>query len=168
MAVFKAISKLDKVFAISIVFKALDGLLEAVGGVALLIIRPDYINKMALRLTHNALSNNPHNFIASHFLHSAQGLAASGGVFASLYLLSHGVTKIVLVIEILREHLWAYKGMVAFLGIFIVYQLYLMIYRPSYGLVILTLFDGLIVWLTLREEERQKRFFKHAEPKTED
>jgi uncharacterized membrane protein len=42
-------------------------------------------------------------------------------VFASVYLLTHGLSKIVLVVEILREKLWAYKGMVVLLGLFIVY-----------------------------------------------
>jgi uncharacterized membrane protein len=160
MAIFKAVSKLDKVFAASIIFKALDGLLEAIGGIILLVISPDSITRIAHALTQHELSNNPHDFIATHILHSAQSLATSGGVFAAVYLLSHGVTKIVLVIEVLREHLWAYKGIVIFIGVFVIYQIYRMIYQPSIGLGLLTAFDILIIFLTLHEEKRQRKYFK--------
>ena len=43
---------------------------------------------------------------------STQNLAAGSLVFAALYLLSHGLVKIVLVWEILHNRFWAYLGLI--------------------------------------------------------
>jgi uncharacterized membrane protein len=44
---------------------------------------------------------------------------------------------------------------IAFLGVFIGYQLYRLLLRPSVGLAALTIFDAFIAWLTCREYRRQ-------------
>jgi uncharacterized membrane protein len=67
------------------------------------------------------------------------------------------VVKIVLVYAVLRRQLWAYPWMIAFLGVFILYQIYRMTFAPSVGLVALTVFDLVIVWLTFLEYRRQRR-----------
>lgn len=155
---FHATSLLDRTFEIGIIVKGLDGLLEAIGGILLFFISPEMINRWATTLTEHELSDNSHDFVATHILDTAHGLTAHGSlVFAALYLLSHGVVKIVLVAAILKERLWAYPWMIAFLMVFIVYQIYRITFAPSIGLIVLTLFDLFIVWLTwLEYQKRQK------------
>ncbi len=162
MALFKPTNEFDRVFLWSIVLKAVDGVLEVLGGVLLLLVAPTRITQFARFVTQHELGTDPHDFIARHILRSAHDFAAGGRTFAAVYLLVHGVTKIVLVVEILREHLWAYKGMVVLLGLFIVYQLYRMLSKPSVSLVVLSVFDAFIIVLTLREEKRQRRVLEHA------
>jgi uncharacterized membrane protein len=157
MPVFHPTNELDRVFFWSIVLKALDGILEVIGGVLLFVVAPARISEWAESITQHELGTDPHDFIARHILHSAHEFAAGGRTYAAVYLLVHGVTKLVLVIEILREHLWAYKGMVVMLAVFIAYQVYRMFYKPSIGLALLTIFDGFVIVLTLREEKRQRR-----------
>ena len=124
--------------------------------------RPARITQWAKSLTQHELGTDPNDFVARHILRSAHDFAAGGRTFAAVYLLVHGVTKIVLVIEILHEHLWAYKGMVVMLGLFIVYQLYRTVQKPSVTLVVLAVFDAFIIVLTLREEKRQRRVVSGA------
>ena len=162
MPLFRPTSEMDRVFVWSIVAKAVDGALEVVGGVLLLVVAPARITQWAKSLTQHELGTDPNDFIARHILRSAHDFAAGGRTFAAVYLLVHGVTKIVLVIEILREHLWAYKGMVVMLGLFIVYQLYRMVQKPSITLAVLTVFDAFVIVLTLREETRQRRVLTGA------
>ena len=64
--------------------------------------------------------------------------------------------KIVLVAALLRNKLWAYPWMIAFLIAFIVYQVYRLTFAPSIGLVAFTVFDAFIVWLTYREYRKQR------------
>jgi uncharacterized membrane protein len=71
--------------------------------------------------------------------------------------LLHGAVKVVLVVALLLNKLWAYPWMIVVLLIFIGYQLYRIALHPSAGLVALTVFDGLIVLLTWREYRRQRR-----------
>ncbi len=157
MALFKATNKLDKVFEVSIILKALDGLLETIGGLVLLAVDPAKVTHWATKITQHELSSDPHDFVATHILRSAQHFATGGKIFAAVYLLVHGLSKIILVIEILRERLWAYKGMIILLGLFIVYQVYRLLYEPAIWLVVLTIFDGFVIYLTIREEKRQRR-----------
>ena len=63
----------------------------------------------------------------------------------------HGGAKLVLVVLVLRDKLWAYPWMIGLLLAFIVYQIYRFTYRPGPGLVILSLFDAFVAWLTWRE-----------------
>ena len=153
---------MDRVFVWSIAAKAIDGALEVVGGVLLLAVAPARITRWAKSITQHELGTDPNDFVARHILRSAHDFASGGRTFAAVYLLVHGVTKIVLVIEILREHLWAYKGMVVMLALFIVYQLYRMVQKPSITLAVLTVFDAFIIVLTMREEKRQRRVLTGA------
>jgi uncharacterized membrane protein len=72
-------------------------------------------------------------------------------VFAAIYLLSHGVAKVVLVVAVLRDQTWAYPGMIGLLLAFIVYQVYRLALDPTVGLALLTLFDAFVVVLTWKE-----------------
>jgi uncharacterized membrane protein len=152
---------LDTAFRISVVLKGIDGLLEVAGGVILLLITPKTINQIAQSLTQNELARDPHDWIATHILHSANELNHGGRVFAGVYLLAHGVSKVALVIALLLGKLWAYPAFIVLLGAFIVYQLYRLTYRFTIGLTLLTLFDAFVVWLTWREY-RRKRAGPHA------
>lgn len=48
---------------------------------------------------------DPHDFIARHLLRSAGHLTHGTTLFAAVYLLSHGLAKVILVVAVLREHL---------------------------------------------------------------
>ena len=89
-------------------------------------------------------------------LHSASQLSRSTTIFGAIYLLSHGIAKVVLVVALLRGELWAYPWLIALLGVFIVYQLYRLSYGFSLGLTLLTLFDAFVVWLTVLEYRKRR------------
>ena len=144
-------SLLDRIFDISIILKGLDGLLELVGGVLLLLVSPAQLTGIVIQFTQHELSQDPKDFIATHLLAYAHTLSASLTLFAAAYLLVHGIVKIVLVVALLKEKLWAYPWMIGFLGIFILYQMYRIILHVSVGLIALTLFDCFIVLLTVLE-----------------
>lgn len=153
----KSSTALDRTFKVSIALKGIDGALEIIGGVALLFVAPSTLQQWARTLTAHELAQDPHDFIANHLLHSASQLSHSTTLFGAIYLLSHGLAKVVLVIALLREQLWAYPWMIALLGVFIIYQLYRLTYRVTIGLTLLTLFDAFVVWLTAREYAIERR-----------
>lgn len=142
---------LDRVFRITVILKGLDGALEVIGGIVLLFVSPASIDHVVRFFTAHELAQDPHDFIARHLLHSASGLTTSATVYGGIYLLAHGVAKVVLVVLVLRDKLWAYPLMIALIGVFIVYQVYRLTYKVTFGLIFLTLFDILVVWLTWRE-----------------
>ena len=147
---------LDTTFDIALVLKGLDGLLELIGGVLLLVVSPDTINRLAQRLTQHELSEDPQDFLAHHLLRLTGNLHQTQ-VFGAVYLLTHGAVKIVIVVGLMRRRTWAYPVAFVFLGGFVIYQLYRLTYDPSVGLALLTVFDLFIIWLTWREYQRLRR-----------
>jgi uncharacterized membrane protein len=146
----------DKAFRISLYLKALDGLAESLGGILLLLIKPEQINHLARWLTEGELSQDPHDFIANHILKTAHNLTGASLIFGAIYLLSHGLVKVFLVVQVLRDRLWAYKALIVVIGLFVVYQVYRMIIKFSVSMLLLTLFDLLVIYLT------QKEYRKHT------
>ena len=151
-------SGLDRTFRVTIALKGLDGLLETVGGLILLVVRPSTLDHLARTITQHELSQDPHDFFARHVLDSAGHLAHGSTLFAAAYLLAHGLAKVVLVVAVLRDKLWAYPAMIALLVAFIAYQVYrLAVVRLTLGLSLLTVFDAFVVWLTWREYAARRR-----------
>jgi uncharacterized membrane protein len=103
-------------------------------------------------LTAHELSEDPHDLIARYLLHTTAHLSHGTTLFGAIYLLSHGIAKIVLVALVLKDKLWAYPWLIGLLLAFIAYQLYrITAVHFSIGLALLTVFDAFLVWLTWRE-----------------
>jgi uncharacterized membrane protein len=148
---------LDRAFKVGMALKAADGVLEIIGGLLLLFITPAEIQHFVRSLTAHELSQDPHDFVANHLLHSTVHLTRGTTLFGAVYLLSHGITKVVLVTLVLSDKLWAYPWTIALLIAFIIYQLYRMVaVHFSVGLLALTIFDSLLVWLTWREYQAKR------------
>ena len=154
---FRPRTWLDRVFVVGIIGKGLNGVVELLGGLLLLFVTSGQIQHVAVSWTRGELSEDPHDFIATHLLHTANGLTGPAVLFGAVYLLAHGLVKVVLVVALLLNRLWAYPWMIVVLLLFIGYQLYRIVLGPTAGLVALTVFDIVIVALTWREYLQQRR-----------
>ena len=156
MSRYRPTDRLGWVFEIALILKGLDGVLETIGGLLLLFVPAETLNTWLVTVTQHELSEDPHDFVFSHLLSSGQHILATSLTFAGLYLLTHGLVKVVLVVAVLRDKLWAYPWMMGFLALFIVYQCYLLAIRFSIGLTLLTIFDVFVLWLTYHEYGRRR------------
>lgn len=148
----------DKAFAIGLGLKGLDGISEVVGGLWLLLLGPLRLQAWVGVLVAPELHQDPTDFIATHVLHWATQFDQGSVLFAAVYLLSHGVAKLVVIVEILRGRLWAYPGLIWLTAAFAAYQIYHMVVAgPSFGFVALTLFDLVVIALTVVEYRKLRR-----------
>lgn len=147
---------LHDAFRVGIVLKGIDGLVEIVGGALVWLLTPSSAAKIVRALFRHELAEDPKDFIANHLIWASRSLARQKG-FASLFLLSHGLAKVVLVVALWFNRMWAYPLMILVLGGFVVYQIGRLAETLSLTLALLTLLDILIVWLTWREYREQKR-----------
>lgn len=157
MSLFHPRSMLDRLFEIGIVLKGLDGLGELIGGLFVLFIRPATVSRWVTILTRGELTEDPHDFIATHLVAMANKLDSQSLMFVAIYLLAHGAIKVVLVLAILRNKFWAYPWMILALLAFIGYQVYELIIDPRISLLALTIFDVVVTALTWREWRVQRR-----------
>lgn len=154
---------IHKVFVISLILKGLNSLLEIVGGI--LFLFTGSVTAILSFLIRGELIEDPTDFLATHIQHVLPYFSTHGQLYASFYLLSHGIIKIILVVSLLRNKLWAYPATIVTLFLFVAYQLYRLSYGFSLILILLTLFDGLIIYLTWHEYKVMKthpRFSKQA------
>lgn len=145
---------MDLVFLVGVALKGLDGLVELVGAVVLLVTTPGQLLEAAHRLTAHELAREPDDPIANALLHGIQHLGSGTVVFLAVYLLLHGVVKLAIVAALILGSRRVYPWAIAALLAFLVYQAYEMVVSPSLGLAALTLFDLVIVLLTWREWRR--------------
>lgn len=146
-----------RIFDVSVVLKGLHALIEIGGGLLLYLVSTESIVGFINSYSQPELIEDPHDFIATHLLKFAQHFSVQEHDFYAFYLLSHGLVKIVVVVELLRQRLWAYPACFVVFGAFIAYQLYRYSYTHDVSLILLSLFDLFVVALAIHEY----RLLKH-------
>lgn len=149
--------RIHQIFEIGVLLKGAHALIECVGGIVLIFITAGDIRHVVDVLTQRELSEDPHDFIASHLAQYAQHLSVSTEHFYAFYLLSHGVVKVFLVAGLLRGRLWAYPVSLWVFGGFIVYQMYRYSYTHGVGLIALTVLDLVVMVLIWHEYRLMRR-----------
>jgi uncharacterized membrane protein len=140
-----------RLFRISVILKGVHALLELIGGFILLFLSTKAMSSFVTSLTQDELSEDPHDVIAHYLYGAGQHLSVGAKHFGGLYLLSHGVVNMALVVGLLKNRPWAYPTSLAILSLFIGYQIYRFTHTHSVGLIALTLFDLLVLGLIWRE-----------------
>lgn len=143
-------------FELGLLIKAIDGLLEMLGGILLLYLNPSRMSSLAVLLTRHELSEDPKDLVANALVRFSHSFSISTQYFGVFYLISHGIIKIVLILLLWRKKLWAYPLTIASLVLFIVYQIYRYSFSGSVSLLLLTAFDLIMIILTFIEYRRMK------------
>jgi len=143
--------RIHQIFEIGVLLKGVDALIECAGGILLYVVSTATIVDWVNALTQEELIEDPRDFVATHLREMAQHFSVSAQSFYGFYLLSHGAVKLLLVIGLLRNKLWAYPVSLVVLVLFVVYQLYRYSYTGSPGLIALSVFDVFILILIWHE-----------------
>jgi len=146
-------------FELGILVKGADGILEIVGGILLFVVKPTQINMFLVLLTQHELVEDAQDFLANYLVKLGGSLSLDTQIFGGLYLLTHGVVKVALILGLWRKKLIAYPAAIIFLALFIVYQIYRYIYHPAFWLIALSVFDALMIFLTWQEHGQIKKRF---------
>ncbi|MBI3889530.1 DUF2127 domain-containing protein [Candidatus Saccharibacteria bacterium] len=143
----------ERIYKVGIGIKGFDGAVELVTGI-LLLVAPGIVHGMLSAIIGYAQHHSglTYAFIAEHIARLDNDLAKSGLAFLIIFLIGHGVVKIVLVYCLLRRILRAYPYALCVLVLFLVYQLYVLVQDPlSIGMWVFTLLDIAIIWLVWGE-----------------
>jgi len=107
--------------------------------------------RVATLLTQDELFEDPKDLVSQYILNVAHQFSLGGKKFVILYLLSHGIIRLILVIGLLKKKLEAYYlSFIVFSG-FIIYQLYRYSHTRSAWLLGLSIFDLFFLWLIWKE-----------------
>ena len=143
----------DRALALALAIKGIDGVLELIGGLILFVVPPSAITLVFQSLTQHELSEDPHDFIAIHVRAAAEQLAGSASIrgFGGLYLIAHGVIKLLLVGALVRRIRPAYPVAIVFLGAFLLYEVYRSVLGRSMALLLFAALDTGITTMVVRE-----------------
>ncbi|MCR4281302.1 MAG: DUF2127 domain-containing protein [Candidatus Kaiserbacteria bacterium] len=153
-AVAKREHAIYDVFVGAVVVKGLNAILEIVLGTLLLFT--DFVEDVVSILVQKELIEDPNSFVAT-YIQSLLSTTPQVQSFGALYLLSHGIVKVFLMIGLLRNKLWAYPSTIVVLALFITYQMVRFLNTHSILLIFLSIFDALVVWLVWHEYKRLKQ-----------
>lgn len=140
-------------FQFGVILKGVDGVLEIVGGALLVAFGSRGLGTAVRFVTQHELSEDPRDAVAGWMVRHAAAVGADTVHFASLYLLAHGIVKIVLAVGLIRERIGVFPVALGLIGLFTLYQAYRLTVLPSVGLATLTVFDVVIialVWVEYR------------------
>lgn len=154
---------LHVVFWTGIIFKGIDGVLETIGGVALLVVSTQFIRHFVHVFFREELFEDPHDLVANYVIGVADRLDVDMKTFAAVYLLVHGVIKVGLVGAIWRRRLWAYPLAGAVFFLFIVYQVARYVFTHSLVLILLTVVDIVVIALLPHEYRRLSQRIRWGE-----
>lgn len=138
-------TQLHLLFKIGVAIKGIDGFLEALAGTTLFFTSTASLRNLVDWLTQGELQEDPTDFIANHLVDFFHHLSINTKHFAAAYLLIYGITKVGLVMGLLRGKLWAYPTALVVLGLFLCYQIYRFSHNHSLGLAFVSLLDLLIL-----------------------
>ncbi len=145
---------IHEAFVITVMLKAAGALAETILG--LLLVWSTNVVELVLALIQSALIDDPDDFFATHF-QSVLSPSPDALHFGGLYLLSHGVVKLVLSAGLLRDKLWAYPASLAVFALFIAYQCVRWLHTHSVLLLALTVYDLVVMWLIWHEYREHTR-----------
>jgi len=147
----------ETLFNVMVSLKGLDGILEIVGGLGLLMVTPGFIMGVVAFLTQDELVEDPHDLVANYVLNFARHLSIGTEHFAAYYLMAHGVVKTFMVLALLKKKIWAYPFAILVFVAFIAYQLYRYTLTHSIGLIALSGFDAVVVYFIWVEYRALRR-----------
>lgn len=149
--------EIREIFVVGITLKAVGAFFETVLG--LLLMFTNVVTSIVFFLMRWSLVDDPDNYFISH-LHSLATLSAHAQFLGGVYLLSHGIVKLFLMIAVLLNKVWAYPASIGVLALFMIYEIVRYVQTFSVPTGLLFLFDGIIVILLAHEYllmRKQKR-----------
>ncbi len=148
---------LHRFFEISLVLKAVFAGGEMLAALGAFLVTPRFLSRLIGGITQAELTEDPHDLVANYLVHWAQHLSVSTQHFMALYLLSHGVIKLWLIVGLLRERMWYYPVALIVFGVFIIYQFYRFSFTHSSWLLLITIVDIVVIGLTWHEYKYLRR-----------
>jgi undecaprenyl-diphosphatase len=142
---------IHRMFDVVVVLKGLDGVLEIIGGIALLFVQTGVIVALATTLTAHELSEDPHDLLANLLSDWAASFGHGTQMFIAAYLLFHGIAKVTLATFLLMGKSWAYPAALTFFLVFVAYAVSRLWRAWSWSLAGAVVLDLVTIGLVARE-----------------
>lgn len=140
-----------RAYQAAIAIKGLDGAIETLAGLLVAIAGAERIYNFAVWITAPEIASNPDSKTAHLIRHGASGLMQGAETFVVIYLLVHGILKLGIAINLLRDKNWIFRPAIVILSGFVIFMSYKLTRHWSIWLLSFALFDVLTIALVVNE-----------------
>lgn len=143
-------------FSIGLILKTFYDIGEVLCGILLFFLTPEKMSKLITLISRDELKEDPHDLVMNYLLTFSHHFSIGVQHFTTFYLLSHGLTKVAVLILLWRKKLWAYPLSIVLFCVFIFLQTQRFTHTHSIMLLIFTLIDVIMIALTILEYKNIK------------
>lgn len=136
--------------------KAVDALIEFVGGLLMIILNHNWLNRLIKLIALPELREDPKDIVMNYLTVFGQNLSISSQHAIAIYMLLHGTTKLVAIWLLWKKKLWAYPLAVVVFILFIAYEIYSYTHSHSLLMLLIIIIDMAIIVLIVLEYKRLK------------
>ncbi|MGE5397667.1 MAG: DUF2127 domain-containing protein [Chitinophagales bacterium] len=143
-----------------LVIKAVNAVLEIIGGLLMLIINLESLNRWIKLVALAELQEDPNDVLMNYLIGLGNSLSINSQHSAAVYMLVHGAIKVAIVWLLLKKIKWAFSPAMVVLGLFIAYEVYLFLHTHSLLMLLVVILDIAIIavifleYRHLKEEQR--------------
>ena len=140
-----------RAYLVAIWAKGLAALLETIVGALVPFVSLQKLHEGIVLLTAPELAENPDARIAGYLSRSSEQFSSDSQGFVAIYLVAHGIIKLVMVGGLLTRRMWTYPVALFLTAAFLAYQLHRFTHTHSVWLLVAMAIDLGIAYLILRE-----------------
>lgn len=144
-------------FHIGLLIKGVYDFGEILCGILFIFLTPERMSKIINAISANELREDPNDLIMRQLISFSNKFSIDMQYTASIYLLSHGLIKIIIIILLWKQKLWAYPFSCVIFSIFVIIQMTRFSQTYSIALLFLSLIDFLMIILTILEYRNIKK-----------
>lgn len=138
----------DNLFKIGLVIKGVDSVFEVIGGI--LLTMPVKMAKYLSVLAEHELYRH-HQVLSGRLDKLAESVTTHASIGEAVYLIIHGLAKVVLILAIYKGKKWGYVGLIGVLSLFSAIEIARGFYAHEILTAALAAFDILMVILIWKE-----------------
>lgn len=131
--------------------KAINAFIEIIGGLVMLIINHDWLNTMIKVIALPELSEDSQDIVMNYLLAFSQNTPITTMHSIAIYMLLHGMTKLVAIVLLWKKKLWAYLPVIGVFVLFIAYEFYSYMHSHSMIMLAIIIIDLAIIVVVILE-----------------
>lgn len=139
----------DLIFRLSLAVKAIDSLFEIAGGI--LLMSPMRVDRTIEYLLQHELVLSARHPTTAYVAAAAAAALDKATIAGAIYLLVHGLAKVILIAAVYMDKKWGYQGLIGVLSVFALLECGRGIFERSALPIALAAFDAFIVFLIAKE-----------------
>lgn len=138
-----------------LILKAANALIELIGGLIMLIVSHEWLNRLVLQIALPELKEDPDDPLMNYLI--TRGLNISSQHSVAVFMLFHGLAKLIIIWLLWKNKMWAYPLAFVAFGIFISYEAHCYWESQSLFMLLIVVLDLAIITVIALKYRSLKR-----------